>query len=722
MAGIFYQPPNPNIGAQQPLAPVDLVPPQSGPPPQNPPFPGAAAMALVTIMSVVWAPPPPLPVEPVEIAPLVPAPVSSYVPVGTRVGQDVQSNWQVPPPGPYFNNEQPYAPKVLDPPISGPPPQNPPFPGAMAINFPTTQTVAWLPPQPQPIVAINLIPKLFTSDPPFPGAFVPQAVLVGWLPLPPDPFMGMGAVEPLEQTKFIPSGPTPQNPPVTGPNIGLRLEIQDAWLPPPPGPNQGAEQQFAQEVLSPPISGPPPQNPPFAGGAEVSEPVLISWLPPDPRPQWSPPTPISAIPNYPPPAGPVTVPGAVLVSWAPLPYAPQQSAPVPPPNPVPPSFITVGSVVPLAVLDSYDWAPRWPWARTPVITPSGPPAQNPPFPGTKVGVDVQNSWLPPQPAAIVGQQLFQGIVVQAFLPSRIPGLVETQVSWLPPDPAPILARNLIAKLLVSDPPFPGAFVPQPVAVWWSIPAPPQPQQAPIQAFQTPPPVQGAITVPYPVRSWWDLPPPMPLVAKNLNPPIAGPVPQNPPFMGGAAIPLAILVDWIPPPPMPPVAWTATQVFLPPPGANLAFDPRFLATPRSQYRVSSPQRTFVQITTPRPIITVTTPRVPGMPQGNDFSDAESTETVTNTWNFAPLLGTGVALTTPVTTTCALRSGVDSNPSSRLLSTPSIVSSPTTGAAAQAIRQQVSGLQPGACYILSATAATSDGQTLTVWAYQRGKTPS
>jgi hypothetical protein len=105
----------------------------------------------------------------------------------------------------------------------------------------------------------------------------------------------------------------------------------------------------------------------------------------------------------------------------------------------------------------------------------------------------------------------------------------------------------------------------------------------------------------------------------------------------------------------------------------------------------------------------------MPQGNEFSPVDPSETVTITWDFSPWLGSGVTLTSPVTTSCTLRSGVDPSPSSRLLATPSIVASPLSKLASQAVQQQVSTMQAGAAYILTAVAATSDGQTLELWAH-------
>lgn len=251
------------------------------------------------------------------------------------------------------------------------------------------------------------------------------------------------------------------------------------------------------------------------------------------------------------------------------------------------------------------------------------------------------------------------------------------------------------------PPNPNLGAQQPLAP--EVLVPPQSGPAPQN-----PPVIGA-KMPDPVAIWWIPPPPQPMalqVVKNLVPPVSGPVAQNPPFAGGALVPLAVQIAWIPPPPQPPVGWTAIQVY----GLHFLFrfDPRFR---------TSLQRRFVVTYSPARITSTIRRSQSAMPQGNDFSPIDPTETVTLTWDFAPLLAAGVTLlANPVpVTSCALRSGVDPSPSTRLVGGPSVVASPSTGAASQAVQQQVSTMQAGARYFLACLAKTSDSQTINLWAH-------
>jgi hypothetical protein len=95
---------------QRPLDQPKLHPPQSGPAPQNPPFPGARVPNAVLVS---WIPPPP----------------------------------------------QPPVARNLSPPISGPTPQNPPFRGSPQSRV-LPQLNAWLPPAPMPITPILLKPPI----------------------------------------------------------------------------------------------------------------------------------------------------------------------------------------------------------------------------------------------------------------------------------------------------------------------------------------------------------------------------------------------------------------------------------------------------------------------------------------------------------------------------------------------------------------------------------
>lgn len=730
-----------------------------------------------------------------------PPPTAASLPVGTAaiIMAAAAIAWLPPDPGPYFNNQQPYAPEVLSPPISGPAPQNPPFPGA---QIPQAVLNAWLPPDPAFQVARNLTPKLLVSDPPFAGgARVPNEVLITWVPPPPNPFMGMGGgdLEPLEQTKlparaianypppsgvyqvpqavliaWIPPDPAPILPPKviesTVPNYpppstvyNVRTEILISWLPPDP--------RYQAAINLAPPSNPVPA--PLAGPVTALPAVLDGWVPPDPPSQRGPFVPSSAITNYPPPSSAYQVRGEVLAWWVQSDQLPTLPAKLAPQPAVPPSYVTIGAIIPQAVFNA--WLPPDPGPtlgidlqpyQPPRLSPpqSGPPPQNPPFPGAKIPAEVQVGWLPPAPMPVAGPPLVQGAAPTPFVPSRQPGQVEIAVSWLPPPPQPVLWPPFNPFLAVSIPvphrqpghvelivswwppdwpsqqrlltplsnpvpaPLAGSYISLPIRVWWETPPPPQPPTGQIQPFQTPPPANRIYALPAPVRAWWDIPPPDPIVARNVEPPIPGPAPQNPPFMGGARVLRETLIGWIPLPPQPPAGFT---YFTPSPPALLRVDANFVTWPFPRVTIAATSRRAVTYPLPMtsatvlasrksttigsPRVTVATPQRPGMPRGNDFSPVDPTETVTNTWDFGPWLSVGATLSAPATT-CTLLSGTDATPGSRLIGTPQVTASPSTKIAGQAVLQQVSTMQAGALYELTCTATTSDGQVLTLYAHQ------
>jgi hypothetical protein len=113
----------------------------------------------------------------------------------------------------------------------------------------------------------------------------------------------------------------------------------------------------------------------------------------------------------------------------------------------------------------------------------------------------------------------------------------------------------------------------------------------------------------------------------------------------------------------------------------------------------------------------------MPQGNDFTPIDTNEDVNLFFDFAPWLNTGVTILSISSVTCAVYSGTDGSPSSRLVGSASIVSSPSTGAASAAVQQKV-GNTPiaGVTYRLDATVVTSDSQTLNLWAHQLCSSPN
>lgn len=287
---------------------------------------------------------------------------------------------------PHIGAQQPLTPRKLTPPISGPTPTNPPFPGAQVAQ---AILVSWavLTIPPAPVVARNLTP---------PSAPVPAPVFKRY--------------EYAVHNAWIPPPPAPQtalnlDPPVSGPVITLPLfkryeyGIHVAWLPLPPAP-------IVAINTDPPISGPPPQNPPFMGGARISQPVLNAWLPPAPMP-------VLPVLLDPPISGPqnppfpgARVPVEVQVAWLPPPptptshYLAENFAPL---LPVPATYTPIGSRMPVAV--QVAWLPPPPMPQPPInLDPprNGPPINNPFFPGARVPVAVQVSWLPrpPQPPAV----------------------------------------------------------------------------------------------------------------------------------------------------------------------------------------------------------------------------------------------------------------------------------------------------------------------------------
>src|SRR4029077_20152826 len=126
--GLFYNPPNPNIGGQQPLESKKLTPPQSGPAPQNPPVIGSRVSVEVlacwaAAAVIATASPPYLQVE-ARLSPPVSGPVL-VTPRGSSGPQAVLNSWLPADPAPIVAIN-------LDPPIAGPTPQNPPLIGSQS--------------------------------------------------------------------------------------------------------------------------------------------------------------------------------------------------------------------------------------------------------------------------------------------------------------------------------------------------------------------------------------------------------------------------------------------------------------------------------------------------------------------------------------------------------------------------------------------------------------
>ena len=671
--------------------------------PTNPPFPGAAAFALGSVL-ISWVPGPPAPIVVHNVVPPISGPAIA-TPLFARVSREVNS-WQpdvptqvarnlspslIPPaPVPLFaraqreiNNWLPDAPaniaKGINPALIPPTVvQNPPETRAAQQNFVATSWVD----NTSVVIEISQATPVEIDTPPFMGgAQIPDGLLNTWLPADPLPqqtpkrIQGTVVATPV---LISPRAPyfTPDAwlivagnlspallvsiPPFIG---GARVpnEVQINWTVQAWGPYI-AEQPFAPEVIVPPQSL--PQNPPFMGGASLPDGFLITWLPSDPAFQTSPKfLPQPPVVNNPPFMGGAQIPEGLLSWWIPASPQPPIGTILTPPSGVVAQFIpstqfqsavydawamSEPSIVfeynadiwippfqptPASVLGIIDWTWR-PADPTPprgiTFTASGPAAQNPPFPGTKVSTEIRVAWLPPWPQPIVAPLLVQSgqavtpppvrgsvvpleVLVQWIPSPPLPTLwppfnarlapvapvpppayrprLETAWDWLPPDPAFQVGARLTPLSNPIGSPLAGMEIPPPVLVWWSIPAPPQPQITPLLPQLPPapqnPPFMGGAALPLPVTMWWNIPPPMFQVAITLRPPIAGPTPQNPPFMGGAKVPLPVLIYWIPPPPQPPIA---TQLSA---GYNLAqplqFDPNYLTWPPPRIQITKPTK-------------------------------------------------------------------------------------------------------------------------------------
>lgn len=214
MAGIYYNPNPPQIGAQQIVTPQNLTPP-SGPLPQNPPFNGGANYSVS--IRACWA--------------TIPPPISSFSGftetgpaegvvnnpplIGAQVGQAVL-NWHIaPPPAPILAG-------LLTPP-SGVVATNPPFVGTQVGQA----VLNWYLLPPAPMVASNPAPSSGSvpQNPPFNGgAGYAVAIRAGWASIPP-PISSFSG--------FTETGPV-FNPTFPGTHVGQ--DVLNWYLPPTPAP------------------------------------------------------------------------------------------------------------------------------------------------------------------------------------------------------------------------------------------------------------------------------------------------------------------------------------------------------------------------------------------------------------------------------------------------------------------------------------------------------
>lgn len=80
-----------------------------------------------------------------------------------------------------------------------------------------------------------------------------------------------------------------------------------------------------------------------------------------------------------------------------------------------------------------------------------------------------------------------------------------------------------------------------------------------------------------------------------------------------------------------------------------------------------------------------------------------------------------VTSVLSFTCTVKYGSDANPSSRILSTPQIVTSPVTGLVNTAVTVLLGDMVSGVTYLLQCVVQTSDGQKLSLWTTLSCETP-
>lgn len=284
--------PGPMLGGAQPYAPELLVPPQSGPTPQNPPFAGSAQPPAA--LASWWRPVDPPPPRPMGVIALLPPSASSYLPPGAAIPPPLLAWWAQAVWAPPQTVEQ------LTPPQGGPVAQNPPFAGP---QVPAAITIAWLPATPplwlgarQPYEPLKLTPGPQTSPYQPIGSALPPGLSAWW---------NVAATPPQPQVVIAPLLPTAAYQPV-GPQIPAAMRLW--WDRADPPAQRGSV--IASLLPAVIVSNPPLLGTPIPPG------VLISWLPPVPPVRMAP-QPYEGR-KLTPPSGPVAQNPPVLGSRVPV--------------------------------------------------------------------------------------------------------------------------------------------------------------------------------------------------------------------------------------------------------------------------------------------------------------------------------------------------------------------------------------------------------------------
>jgi hypothetical protein len=99
-----------------------------------------------------------------------------------------------------------------------------------------------------------------------------------------------------------------------------------------------------------------------------------------------------------------------------------------------------------------------------------------------------------------------------------------------------------------------------------------------------------------------------------------------------------------------------------------------------------------------------------------------ETRTIGFDFGPILNSGVTISSIGSITCTVHYGTDADAGARLIGSPSIVSSQSTGAASAGVAQDIGTMLDGVTYTLTCYVNTSDGQVLGIETHIAAVAPS
>lgn len=248
---------------------------------------------------------------------------------------------------------------------------------------------------------------------------------------PPQPFAG-GRQPAAPGPKLTPSGPTPDNPPISG---GARIPaaVLSRWIPAP------ADQVLFTRLTA---SAPPaPDNPPINGGARVSREVLSRWIPAQADQVLFTKLPLAtavAAPDNPPLNGGARVSSAVLSRWIPAPVDQVIFTRVQPTSGQAPDAPPPLARISPAIMAHFKWP----------VPPAGAVGigigvDNPPFDGgAHVQTEVLTRWVPSAPDPVFYRHITASGILSQNPPinggARVPRAVLNR--WIPPDPDRVYRR------------------------------------------------------------------------------------------------------------------------------------------------------------------------------------------------------------------------------------------------------------------------------------------